>query len=648
MAKTLDKRINMPHYCNMYANIVTKTMGNMKYAIIALALGCVTVLAQQTHAQSFTPGDVITDLGSSVLGCEGVSSDSYFTDLFQNNNIVNNFGNNYLNSILGKFLFTSALQSPTQVAMFDSLQTMGTQKQNLFQQGCRAAAPERSEYVKILQNRCSSLARNALGALNIGGQMFNITGNPESFCYDRLENDSTGLLAALGDQFGEVVSRAGQNLPEMLRGSICGRNYAPWEPSNSGCGVMAMLDEFTACNPMFGLTADTCGQGTTGAPTSEAIFSAGRILQSIYYGASTINQAQFSTIDNMRDVLGDDKLMYAYSLMRENLGDGADYKRLDRGLPIIQDTLTQPLIIASNNMPMAPNKPERIMLASAKPLYSNVSLFKYDLDQVFLGDSASARTANSDLVDEFKQYIHCSNADENPFMDLSNLAETVKSEQVALGLSATTITDADVQNMAADIQNIRTSELFSDVDVLGSTFATRLTGVDGKEILAFDAPDAVKLMEVATNCVYNNYIQVDLLQLLKMSQLPSSDKELFTTTVANETSYLGVELMLRFLKHKVYDAKIHIATSGMGAYPSNAENEQCRINNNPMPCLDKTQEATWEAPEFLLVAVDAMADSIENKIQAIRAIKEGRKNYQEVIRYINDKLNERAQQNIGR
>lgn len=647
MAKTLDKRINIPHYCNMYANIVKMTMGNIKYAILAAAVSCAALLSQPVHAQTFTPGDVIENLGSSVLGCEGVSSDSYFTNLFENINLLNNFGNNYLNSPFGKFLFTSALQSPTQVAMFDSLQTFGTQKQDLFQQGCRAAAPERSEYVKILQNRCSTLARNAVRALNVGGQLFNITGNPESFCYDRLENDSTGLLAALGDQFGEVVSRAGQNLPEMLRGSICGRNYAPWEPNNSGCGVMAMLDEFTACNPMFGLTADKCGQGTTGAPTSEAVFSAGRILQAIYHGASTINQAKFNTIDNLRGVLSDDQLLYAYSLMREDLGGGADYKALDRGLPVIQDTLVQPLIIAYNDRPVAPQKPDYRMLASAKPLYNNVSLFKYDLNQVFLGDSANAQTANSDLVAEFKQYIHCGEQDENPFGDISNLAETVKNRQEDLGLPANTISSSDLQVLAADIQTIRTSELFSDTDVLGTTFATRLTGVDGEELLRFDAPDATKLMEVATNCIYNTYIQVDLLKMLKMSQLPSSDKELFTTTVANETSYLGVELMLRFLKHKVYDAKIRIATNGMGNYPSNTENEECRINNNPMPCLDKTQQTTWEAPEFLLVAVDAMADSIENKIQAIHAIKEGRKNYLEVIRYINDKLNERAQQNVN-
>jgi hypothetical protein len=169
------------------------------------------------------------------------------------------------------------------------------------------------------------------------------------------------------------------------------------------------------------------------------------------------------------------------------------------------------------------------------------------------------------------------------------------------------------------------SQINTGGKVVDSTYTDMLDNIAGLNADDMAFLQGAKLIGISTACVYNHQMHMHPTDFIELVEMGNTKATAVMAAVADRVSSLAVESILRFMKHKV----LKQAIAGVReADPNN--NEVFPIQQNAM------------------VALDRVAQSIENRIATLQSTRAEKKSFSEMMVAIHEIEKENAPENRRR
>ncbi|MFZ2620299.1 MAG: hypothetical protein WAX89_05435, partial [Alphaproteobacteria bacterium] len=437
-------------------------------------------------------------------------------------------------------------------------------------------------------------------------------------CRDQYSAESKNLLAQAAEKM-EFFKTANSNVTEGVESTgFC--------TGSLNCGLGAFLPGIQICSTAnLGANSGGCYDSRNPGNIKQPLLGYGKLMVATNSAISTVNEALSDTIAST----------------------------LDAGF-----SLTQLTISRANQL--AAGATAAVTAATDAAVASNYSYFTLDMSPVMYG-AAAAEPSEEDKKEilALKEFLQCSKW-EDPFVDLLNFSAQMQKDWPDKATEIKQIIDRTVEE--ANERRKKISELIKiDKTVVSDATYNRIT--QGK------LPQLQKLLNTAINCVFNHHVHVSVDTVLDLQLLSPAEQQGYYAASANRTAYLVTELLMRYVKSKILESHVELASTHEGhpyykggldgstnnACPKNAEapltpyeikeaRNKAAKEKKPLP--KACTKENWPYPEGMMDAILTMAEMVENQLSALKAIREERDMFAEISGRIRQKLQQQKQENI--
>jgi hypothetical protein len=517
--------------------------------------------------------------GGDFLGCSGINMFDFLETTFNMGEIVDNF-TQYMKTMVAKWALTQLFSSPQLAAIFDTLQAFGNARLDMFKASC--------DIGEIKEEARRSFIEYCVEKQ--GG-----TTKARAQCEQNYDKGSSDVIMEAANKYLNFQA-ANSNLQDVLnRTNFCGQGeVSTGRPASASCALSALVPQMRLCisGGTKSSSFNTCGDiNASGAQMADQIIGYPLLMTAAHniFGAAVFRPI-FGKVEDVTGQVGRDQAEFS---RRNQLAKGAT---------------GQPL----NILPNGNNT------TAAATMF-----FDYDLAPVAFAQSSgntggTGKEEAEATIKSFKKFMQCSQDD--PFADLKGFIAQVNSDWNV------NIDTSDLERIPEEMQKKISEMVNIDPAIDGARFS---------KLTQQDLPATAMLLDTAIRCVFNHQIHLSVDTMLELQLLGVEQKGAYFNAAANRAAYLVTEVVMRFVKHKIYEAHVQLASNPKPPIYYSEPNCNGRILNGSEignPDTDKYQcnEENWEYQAGVLEAVLTMAKMIENQIQALQAIKEERDTFAEI------------------
>jgi hypothetical protein len=532
--------------------------------------------------------------GADFLGCSGINMFDFLETTFNMGEIVQNF-TQYMKTMVAKWALTQLFSSPQLAAIFDTLQAFGNARLDMFKASC--------DIGEIKEDARRSFIEYCVEKQ--GG-----TTEARAQCEQNYDKGSADVIMEAANKYLNFQA-ANSNLQDVLNmTNFCGQGeVASGRPASASCALSALVPQMRLCisGGTNSSSFNTCGDiNASGTQMADQIMSYPLLMTASHniFG-SAIFRPIFGRVEEATNQIGRDRAEFS---RRSQLAKGAAGQPLN-------------ILPSANQSAAATN-----------------TFFNYDLAPVAFGESDGGAGGKGQddaeaTIKAFKKFMQCSQDD--PFSDLKGFIEQVNQDWKV------NIDTSDLERIPEEMQKKISEMVNIDPAIDGARFS---------KLTQQDLPATAMLLDTAIKCVFNHQIHLSVDTMLELQLLGVDQQSAYFNAAANRAAYLVTEVIMRFVKHKIYEAHVQLASNPKPPIYYSEPNCNGRILNgseigaagaNKYQCTDES----WEYQAGVLEAVLTMAKMIENQIQALQAIKEERDTFAEISARI---VRIRQQANEGR
>ncbi len=555
--------------------------------------------------------NVSGEAGGDLLGCSGIDLFSFSDISFNMSNIMDNFAQ-HLKSVVAKNLMSSLLQSPQIMSIFSDIQALGSMRFDMFNESCDVGEIKKAAK-QMFVDRCVAKA---------GGK-----DDAKVLCQTQYDKESRGIIKKLSDKYQKKLTETGGNITETLRPAICG---------TEGCALMTLLPQMRVCTVLN--FTEVC-EGVNTTQTGEAPFSSSRLAQVMRTAGFEIGAFIGSGVGQLKKIFTDKELEYALYVQASTTQTSEE----------VNAELAAPWV-NPDNIGSATGAFGAGIIPRDKPTnktdttWINPDTGMVGTNNQLTPENTSENVKNDD-VSEFKKFLHCSN-DADPLTGYKSYLATLKREypdRMKGNNVGQTASNSKMAKLIEEAQSFKNTTVDEFIDWEKNKYSEIIATANAannmdktKRLAAQDLPQLDKLLKTATTCIFNHYIHINVDTFLQLSKLKPADQIAYIKSSSQRMAYLGTEMLLRFMKQKILQGYVTMATTPL----IGAEEVPKDTTSKEVPKDTTSEEEGFPVPQEFLDGVKAMADMVENRIKALQAVRKERDTFAEITERIDKILKE--------